>query len=178
MKKYLIIGLGNPKEKYEYTRHNIGALILKKIILKNNIKKNFYNKFGNIYIIIYKKFKYFILLSNLYMNKIGLSVKYFLKKYKLKYNSLIVISDDIYLKFGKIKIKKNGGSGGHNGLKNIQNILKTKNYVRIKIGIGHNFKYGEQNKYVLSTMNKKELYYINNVIYFNIYNIIYNRLFL
>ncbi|MDH3004362.1 MAG: aminoacyl-tRNA hydrolase, partial [Candidatus Shikimatogenerans sp. JK-2022] len=72
------------------------------------------------------------------------------------------------------KLKKNGGSGGHNGLKSIETILKTKNYLRIKIGIGHNFKYGEQNKYVLSNMNNKELEYIKNIIYPKIYSIVIN----
>ncbi|WGH25423.1 MAG: aminoacyl-tRNA hydrolase [Candidatus Shikimatogenerans bostrichidophilus] len=172
MKKKLIIGLGNPTKKYKYTRHNIGSLIVKKIILNYKIKKIFYNNFGNIYIKKNNKFKLFFLLSNLYINNIGLSVKYFLKKYKLTYNNLIIISDDIYLEFGKIKIKKKGGSGGHNGLKNIQQILKTKNYFRIKIGIGHNFNYGEQNKYVLSPMNKKELNIIYKIIYLKVYNII------
>ncbi|WGH25231.1 MAG: aminoacyl-tRNA hydrolase [Candidatus Shikimatogenerans bostrichidophilus] len=171
MKKKLIIGLGNPTEKYKYTRHNIGSLIVKQIILNNNkIKKIFSNNFGNIY--INKNNKFLFLLSNLYINNIGLSVKYFLKKYKLTYNNLIIISDDIYLDFGKIKIKKKGGSGGHNGLKNIKKILKTKNFFRIKIGIGHNFNYGEQNKYVLSPMNQKELYIIYNIIYLKVYNII------
>ncbi|WGH25790.1 MAG: aminoacyl-tRNA hydrolase [Candidatus Shikimatogenerans bostrichidophilus] len=173
-KKYLVVGLGNPDKKFEYTRHNIGNLIIKQLILKTKTKLYLNNKFGSIYIIYNNYIKLILLLSNFYMNNIGLSVKYFLKKYKLKSKNLIVLSDDIYIKFGKIKLKKNSGSGGHNGLKSINNILKTKKYIKIKIGIGHDFKYGNQNKYVLNIMNKKELNYIYNNIYISIYNIILN----
>lgn len=176
MKKKIIIGLGNPKKKYKYTRHNIGYLIIQLIIsnYKNSIyyKKNY--NLGKIFFLIKNNIKLILLLSNLYMNNVGISVNFFLKKFKLKSNNLIIISDDIYLNFGKIKIKKNSGHGGHNGLKNIQNILKTKNYKIIKIGIGHKFKYGQQNKYVLSKINKKELINIKKNIYKKIYNLITN----
>ncbi|MDH3004631.1 MAG: aminoacyl-tRNA hydrolase [Candidatus Shikimatogenerans sp. JK-2022] len=174
MKKFLIIGLGNPIKKYEYTRHNIGSFIVKLIILKEKFKKKYNNKLGDIYIKKYNNLKLFCLLSNLYINNIGISINFFLKKYKLKYKNLIVISDDIYINFGKIKIKTKGGSGGHNGLKNIQKILKTNKYLRIKVGIGHDFNYGEQNKYVLSPITKKELNYIKKYLYLTIYNILIN----
>ncbi|WGH25051.1 MAG: aminoacyl-tRNA hydrolase [Candidatus Shikimatogenerans bostrichidophilus] len=172
MEKYLIIGLGNPNNSYKYTRHNLGSFLIRLIILNNKIKKTFENKYGKIYIL---NNKYIFLLSKTYMNKIGISIKYFLKKYKLKIKNLIVISDDIYLNFGIIKVKQKGGSGGHKGLKNIELILKSNNYYRIKVGIGHNFKYGELNKYVLSNMNKKELSFIKNNLYNQIYNIILNK---
>ncbi|MDH3004351.1 MAG: aminoacyl-tRNA hydrolase, partial [Candidatus Shikimatogenerans sp. JK-2022] len=120
MKEYLIIGLGNPLKKYEYTRHNIGSYIIKLFIINKKIKKKFSNNLGNIYMNYYNNLKLFFLLSNLYINNIGLSVYYFLKKYKFNNKNLIVISDDIYINFGKIKLKKNGGSGGHNGLKSIE----------------------------------------------------------
>ncbi|WGH24869.1 MAG: aminoacyl-tRNA hydrolase [Candidatus Shikimatogenerans bostrichidophilus] len=173
MKKYLIIGLGNPIKQYENTRHNIGSYIVKLIINNEKIKKNYNDKYGEIYIKIINNKKYLFLLSNLYMNKIGYSINYFLKKYKLKIKNLIVLSDDIYIDFGKIKIKYKGGSGGHNGLNNIEYILRTKEYLRIKIGIGHNFNYGEQNKYVLSPMNLNELNLIKKKIYIKIYKFIF-----
>ncbi|WGH24685.1 MAG: aminoacyl-tRNA hydrolase [Candidatus Shikimatogenerans bostrichidophilus] len=176
MEKFLIIGLGNPIESYKNTRHNIGTYIVKMIINNERIKKKFKNKYGEIFIKKNNNKKYLFLLSNLYMNKIGYTINYFLKKYKLKNKNLIVLSDDIYIDFGKIKLKYNGGSGGHNGLNSIQNILKTKKYLRIKIGIGHNFKYGEQNKYVLSPMNLNELRLIKKKIYIEIYNLIFNIL--
>ncbi|MDH3004756.1 MAG: aminoacyl-tRNA hydrolase [Candidatus Shikimatogenerans sp. JK-2022] len=175
MKPYLLVGLGNPTKKYKYTRHNIGSLIINYLIKKKKIKQNLKNKLGNIYIYKKKNKKFYILLSNSYINNIGLSIKYFLNKYKLTNNNLIVISDDIYLKFGKIKIKKNeSSSGGHNGLKNIHKVLKKKKYIKIKIGIGHNFKYGRQNQYVLNNMEKHEINYIYNNIFRYIYDIIIN----
>ncbi|WGH26145.1 MAG: aminoacyl-tRNA hydrolase [Candidatus Shikimatogenerans bostrichidophilus] len=173
-KLFLIIGLGNPNKILKYTRHNIGYLIINTLIYKKKISLLFKNKYGYIYKFYYKNIKLFLLLSNLYMNNIGISIKYFLNKYKLNNKNLIVISDDIYIKFGKIKIKKYGGSGGHNGLKSIQNVLKTKNYFRIKVGIGNNFKYGLQNKYVLSNFKKKEL----NYLYKKIFIIIYKKIIL
>ncbi|WGH27172.1 MAG: aminoacyl-tRNA hydrolase [Candidatus Shikimatogenerans bostrichidophilus] len=172
--KYLIIGLSNPNKNFEYTRHNVGNLIIKKIIIKKKIKLFFKNKYGNIYKFYYNNNILFLLKSNLYMNIIGISVKYFLKKYNLKFKNLIVIYDDIYIKLGKIKLKNNSGSGGHNGIKSIQKLFKTKKFIKIKIGIGNNFKYGNQNKYVLSNFKKKELYIIYNKIYLLIYNKIIN----
>ncbi|MDH3003743.1 MAG: aminoacyl-tRNA hydrolase [Candidatus Shikimatogenerans sp. JK-2022] len=162
---YLIIGLGNPNKKLKYSRHNLGRLLIQKLIKEKKIKKNFFNKYGNIYILNYKKKKLYLLISKLEMNIIGISVKYFIKKYNLKISNLIVIYDDIYIKFGKIKIKKNSNSGGHNGIKSIHKILKNKNFNKIKVGIGNNFIYGDQIKYVLSNFKKKELLLILNKIY-------------
>ncbi|WGH25510.1 MAG: aminoacyl-tRNA hydrolase [Candidatus Shikimatogenerans bostrichidophilus] len=174
MNKYLIIGLGNPYKLYKYTRHNIGYLILKLIIKKNKIKKYNKNKYGYIYKLKLNNNIFYLLLPNLYMNENGKSVYFFLKNYKIKKKNLITISDDIYLKFGIIKKKYKSGHGGHNGLKSIDNILKTIKYLKIKIGIGHNFEYGNQNKYVLSKMKKKEIKFIKKHIYKKIFNIIIN----
>ncbi|MDH3004897.1 MAG: aminoacyl-tRNA hydrolase [Candidatus Shikimatogenerans sp. JK-2022] len=174
IKKYLIIGLGNPDIKFKYTRHNIGYLILQILIKKKKINLFLKNKLGKIYLLNLKNKKFFILLSNLYINLTGNSLIYFLNKFKLNNKNLIVISDDIYLNKGIVKIKNNSGHGGHNGLKSIEKILKTKKFIKIKIGIGHNFKYGLQNKYVLKKMNKKELNLIKKKIFKKIYNFIYN----
>ncbi|WGH28157.1 MAG: aminoacyl-tRNA hydrolase [Candidatus Shikimatogenerans bostrichidophilus] len=173
-KKYLIIGLSNPNNKLKYTKHNVGYLIIKKIIKNKKIKKILNNKYGKIYKFYYNNNLLFLLKSNLYMNIIGISIKYFLIKYNIKKKNLIVIYDDIYIKFGKIKIKRKSSSGGHNGIKNIHNILKTKKFNKIKIGIGNNFKYGYQNKYVLSNFNKKELKIIYNKIYLLVYKNIFD----
>ncbi|WOX79291.1 aminoacyl-tRNA hydrolase [Candidatus Shikimatogenerans bostrichidophilus] len=171
--KYLIVGLGNKNNKLKYSRHNIGKLIVNKLIFNKN---NIY--FKNLYGIIYKRYYYntklLLLLSNSNINVIGLSIKYFLNKYHLKYTNLIIICDDIYIKFGKIKLKIKGGSGGHNGLKSIANILNTNNYIRIKIGIGNNFKYGNQNKYVLENIKNNDLNELYNKIYYLVYNKIIN----
>ncbi|WOX79170.1 aminoacyl-tRNA hydrolase [Candidatus Shikimatogenerans bostrichidophilus] len=171
--KYLIVGLGNPNNKFKYTRHNIGKLIVNKLIF-NNKNINFKNLYGIIYKRYYYNTKLLFLLSNFYMNEIGISIKYFLNKYNLKIKNLIIICDDIYIKFGKIKLKLKGGSGGHNGLKSIENTFNTNNYIRIKIGIGNNFKYGNQNKYVLEKINNNDLNVLYNKIYFLVYNKIIN----
>ncbi|WOX79436.1 aminoacyl-tRNA hydrolase [Candidatus Shikimatogenerans bostrichidophilus] len=171
--KFLIVGLGNKNKIFKYTRHNIGKLIVNKLILNKN---NIYLK--NLYGIIYKRYYYntklLFLLPNFYMNEIGLSIKYFFKKYNININNLIIICDDIYIKFGKIKVKIKGGSGGHNGLKSIEKTFKKNNYIRIKIGIGHNFKYGNQKKYVLEKINNNDLKLLYNKIYILVYNKIIN----
>ncbi|BDT61637.1 MAG: peptidyl-tRNA hydrolase [Flavobacteriales endosymbiont of Rhyzopertha dominica] len=172
--KYLIIGIGNPNKKYKYTRHNIGNLIVKNLLFNKNKKEIINNKYGKIYIVKYYKIKLLLLFSKNYINKIGITIKYFFKKLKLNNNNLIIISDDIYMKFGKVKLKFKGGSGGHNGLKSIENNINTKNYIRIKIGIGNKFKYGNQNKYVLENFNINELKIIYNKIYYLVYNKIIN----
>jgi PTH1 family peptidyl-tRNA hydrolase len=91
------------------------------------------------------------------VNLSGKAVRYWLNKEKIDIENLLVISDDLNLEFGRIRLKPNGSDGGHNGLKDITNILGTSNYSRLRFGIGGNFSKGKQSDYVLSKWNKEEL---------------------
>ena len=132
-----IIGLGNPGKEYIKNRHNIGFLLLEnfsekydsQFILKNKLKSRYAEFKINDYI-------YRLFLPNTYMNNSGDAVRAIVDWYKIKLDSLFIVVDDIDLPLGKIRFRKKGSSGGHNGLKDIINKLQTENFNRIKIGIG------------------------------------------
>ncbi|WP_185873287.1 aminoacyl-tRNA hydrolase [Blattabacterium cuenoti] len=178
MTRFLIIGLGNPGINYNNTRHNIGFFILNKISKIYNIlfKKE---KFGYISKLKYNN-KYILLLKpTTYMNNSGKSVLFWMKKKNILLENIIVISDDIYLKFGSVRIRKKGGSGGHNGLKSIEKEIKTSNYTRFKFGIGNNLEKFNNCNYVLENWKKEEIDFLNlkyNKIVKIIFSFIKNRL--
>ncbi|MBL6649909.1 MAG: aminoacyl-tRNA hydrolase, partial [Flavobacteriaceae bacterium] len=105
----------------------------------------------------YKGSSLILLKPSTYVNLSGKAVSYWLKKEKIDIRNLLVISDDLNLDFGTIRIKSKGSDGGHNGLKNITQILNTSNYTRFRFGIGGNFKKGRQSDYVLSKWNDNEI---------------------
>ena len=132
-----IIGLGNPGKEYFKNRHNIGFLILKSFSEKYNAQFTLKNKFKSRYTelkindCIYRLF-----MPDTFMNNSGDAVRTIVDWYKIKLDQLLIIVDDIDLPLGKIRFRKKGSSGGHNGLKDIINKLHTENFNRIKIGIG------------------------------------------
>ena len=134
--KYLV-GLGNPGKEYQNNRHNVGFLILEnltkkyesKFVLKNKLKSR-YSEFK------INSFTYRLFLPNTFMNKSGDAVRAIVDWYKLDLTQLFIIVDDLDLPIGKIRFRKKGGSGGHNGLKNIIESLQTQNFNRIRVGIG------------------------------------------
>ena len=132
-----LIGLGNPGKEYIKSRHNIGFLILESFSAKYHAQFTFKNKFKS----MYTEFKinksiYRLFMPNTYMNNSGDAVREIVDWYKINLSQLIIILDDIDLPLGKIRFRKKGSSGGHNGLKDIINKLHTENLTRIKIGIG------------------------------------------
>ena len=137
MNEIYLVGLGNPGKEYMNNRHNIGFLILEnlskkyesKFILKNKLKSRFSE-------LIINNFTYRLFLPNTFMNKSGEAVKAIVDWYKIELDQLFVIVDDLDLPLGKIRFRKKGGSGGHNGLKNIIENLQTQNFNRIRVGIG------------------------------------------
>ena len=135
---YLIVGLGNPGKEYEQTRHNMGFMCIDEFAKKNNLVIN-QNKFDGLYTEFnYKNEKIILLKPQKYINLSGEVIKKYVDYYKIDISNILIISDDLDLPFGKIKIKYKGSSGGHNGLKNIELHLKTQEYKRIKIGISNN----------------------------------------
>ena len=132
-----IIGLGNPGKDYINSRHNIGFLILKKFSKKYNSKFILKNKLKSRYSEFkINNFTYRLFMPNTFMNNSGEAIRAILEWYKVDLDQLFVIVDDIDIPLGRIRFRKKGGSGGHNGLKNIINQLHTENFNRIRIGIG------------------------------------------
>ena len=152
----LIVGLGNPGNSYSNTRHNIGFMTIDRFTNSRNVKFD-KQKFSGIYaeeIINGNKIIY--LKPQKFMNLSGEVVKEFTSYFKIEIKDILVISDDVSLPTGKIRLRSKGSSGGHNGLKNIELNLNTQKYKRMKIGIGNNNKY-DMKDYVLGKFSKQEL---------------------
>ncbi len=163
MKKFLIVGLGNIGEKYKNTRHNIGFKILD--TLAENEKVTFETKkLGDITRFRYKGRTFILLKPNTYMNLSGKAVKYWLNLEKIPLENILVITDDLNLPFGTIRLKSKGSAGGHNGLININEQLQTQNYSRLRFGVGAEFKNGRQVDYVLGEWNQDEASNLNELI--------------
>lgn len=158
---HLIIGLGNPGKEYENTRHNIGFMVLDKFAKKYNIS-DYKEKFnGQYFEYVINNEKVIFLKPLKYMNLSGEVVKKYVDFFKINIDDILVISDDLDMDTGKIKLKLKGSSGGHNGLKNIENHLKTQEYKRIKVGIANN-KYIDTKDYVLGAFQGEEKDLIND----------------
>ena len=134
MKKYLIVGLGNIGKEYEETRHNIGFKILDELAKVNDISfKN--EKLGAITSFKFKGRSFILLKPSTYMNLSGKAILYWLTKEKIPLENLLVITDDLNLPFGNIRLKTKGSDGGHNGLKDTQDKLQTTKYNRFRFEI-------------------------------------------
>ncbi len=155
MKKFLIVGLGNIGPKYEETRHNIGFKIVDAFAEAQKVTWST-DKLGDIAQTKIKGRPVLILKPNTYMNLSGKAVRYWMQKEKISLENLLVVTDDLNLDFGTIRIKTKGSDGGHNGLKDIQNQLMTSNYNRFRFGIGDRFSQGKQIDYVLGAWDKEE----------------------
>lgn len=146
--KYLIAGLGNIGAEYRQTRHNIGFKILDAFAQASNVVFDD-RRYGFITEVRVKNQILVLLKPSTFMNLSGLAVRYWLKKEKIEPENLLVLVDDCSLPFGKLRLKPSGSNAGHNGLENIQNVLGTQNYARLRFGIGNDFVRGGQINYVL-----------------------------
>jgi PTH1 family peptidyl-tRNA hydrolase len=155
MKKFLIVGLGNIGEKYANTRHNIGFKILDFLADKEDLKFET-QKLGDITTYKHKGRTFILLKPSTYMNLSGKAVLYWLTKEKIPLENLLIITDDLNLPFGSIRLKTKGSDGGHNGLKDIQDKLQTTSYNRFRFGISDSFSKGRQVDYVLGDWNEIE----------------------
>ena len=155
MKKFLIVGLGNIGEKYTNTRHNIGFKILDFLAKKEDLKFET-QKLGDLTTYKFKGRTFILLKPSTYMNLSGKSILYWLTKEKIPLENLLVITDDLNLPFGSIRLKTKGSDGGHNGLKDIQDKLQTTKYNRFRFGISNEFNKGKQIDYVLGEWNEDE----------------------
>ena len=146
--KYLIAGLGNIGDEYAGTRHNIGFAVLDSLAENANIK---FRHDRHAFVAEYKfKARNFILIKpTTYMNLSGRAVQYWMQAEKISLENILIITDDIALPFGTIRIKAKGSNGGHNGLTSIEESLGTKDYARLRFGVGNDFPKGRQVEYVL-----------------------------
>ncbi|MQP24432.1 aminoacyl-tRNA hydrolase [Flavobacterium sp. LMO8] len=155
MKKFLIVGLGNIGSEYANTRHNIGFKVLDYIANQEGISFQTV-KLGEVSELKIKGRTLLLLKPNTYMNLSGKAVKYWLEKENIEKENMLVITDDLNLAFGTIRIKAKGSDGGHNGLKNIQLLLNSTEYPRFRFGISDAFKKGQQVNYVLGEWDAEE----------------------
>ena len=154
-KKFLIVGLGNIGAEYVNTRHNIGFKIVDYVASQHDVSFET-AKLGAVAEFTIKGRKLILLKPNTYMNLSGKAVHYWMQKENIAKENILVITDDLNLAFGTIRIKGKGTDGGHNGLKNIQLILNTSEYPRFRFGISDEFKKGQQVDYVLGEWNETE----------------------
>lgn len=155
MKKFLIVGLGNIGTEYVNTRHNIGFKVLDFLARKESLD------FQTVKLGVLAEYKIkgrtlLLLKPNTYMNLSGKALQYWMEKEKIEKGNILVITDDLNLPFGTIRIKPKGSDGGHNGLKSIQQTLNSADYPRFRFGISDEFKKGKQVDYVLGEWDEIE----------------------
>lgn len=152
----LVVGLGNPGLKYNLTRHNIGFIILDRFVYKEKLnflpsKKEFYFSEGRI-----GSSDFFLLKPSTFMNLSGIAVLDFLNQYPINHEDILIVSDDVNLQLGQIRLRKSGSDGGHNGIKSIIYELQTDSFPRMRFGIGSDFEKGELADFVLNKFSQNE----------------------
>ncbi len=153
---YLVVGLGNIGPEYAGTRHNMGFMVLDAWAQASNVVFRS-ARLGSVTEIQTRGSKFTLLKPSTYMNLSGKAVRHWVKKLKLPLEQLLVISDDLNLPFGTLRLRKGGSAGGHNGLANIIDLLETQDFARLRIGIGNDYRQGEQIDFVLGTLAQEEL---------------------
>lgn len=153
----LIVGLGNPGKQYEFTRHNLGFLAVNNLAKKLNVK--FRSCSFSKSLIAETKFNdynLFLLLPLTYMNLSGIAVKGVLDKIELSFHDILVVCDDLNLDYGQIRLRSKGSDGGHNGLESIIRLVESRDFARLRLGIGESHKGKDSADYVLEEFSKKE----------------------
>ena len=156
--KYLIVGLGNSGVKYENTRHNIGFKVLDALSESSNtpFKEEKYAYYNSIK---HKSRTFYLVKPTTFMNLSGKALNYWMQYLKVKVENILVVTDDIALPFGVMRLRGKGSDGGHNGLKDINYYLGHTKYARLRFGVGDRFLKGQQAQYVLSewTLNEEKI---------------------
>ncbi len=156
MEKFLIVGLGNPGYEYEGTRHNTGFIAVDRFAQETGA--TFADKrYGYVAETSVKGRKLFLLKPTTFMNLSGNAVRYWMNKENIPVEHLLVIVDDLSLPLGNLRLKGSGSNGGHNGLGNIQSVIGTQKYARLRVGIGNEFQRGMQVEWVLGKYNAEEM---------------------
>jgi len=153
--KYLIVGLGNPGEQYSETRHNIGFKTLDALASASNVVFT-PARYGDVASLKHKGRNLILLKPSTFMNLSGNAVRYWMQQEKIPVERVMIITDDLSLPFGKIRIRAKGSDGGHNGLKSVQEQIGGSHYPRMRFGVGNDFQPGQQVNYVLAPWTKEE----------------------
>ena len=152
---YLIVGLGNIGVEYANTRHNMGFMVLDAWAQASNIVFES-GRYGSTASISFKGRKFCLLKPSTYMNLSGKAVRYWMNELDIPVENLMVISDDLNIPFGTLRLRKGGSAGGHNGLSNINELIGTQDYARIRVGIGNDFGRGHQVDFVLGELSDEQ----------------------
>ncbi len=158
--KYLIVGLGNIGDEYAHTRHNIGFDVVSNFAASVDAQWT-EERYGAVAQTKMRGHIVTILKPNTYMNLSGKAVNYWMQKENIPIENLLIVVDDLALPFGTLRLKGKGSDGGHNGLKNINALLGTQNYARLRFGLGNEFRKGGQVDFVLGKWTDEELPILN-----------------
>ena len=153
--KYLIAGLGNIGAEYSNTRHNIGFKVAEALAERSAISFDT-ARYGDVCTLRHRGKQLILLKPNTYMNLSGKAVRYWLQEEKIPLERLLVVTDDTALPFGSQRLRAKGSDGGHNGLKNITELLGTSQFARLRVGIGNDFPRGQLVQYVLGQWTPEE----------------------
>ena len=152
--KYLIVGLGNMGAEYDGTRHNVGFEVIDFLAKEKEVDFK-HETLGDMAEVKHKGRTFVLLKPSTFMNLSGKAVRYWLQKKKIQPDNLLVIVDDLHLPFGKLRLRGKGSDGGHNGIKDINQLIGSK-YARLRIGIGNEFSKGRQSNFVLGKWSQEE----------------------
>lgn len=153
--KFLIVGLGNIGPEYFNTRHNIGFKVLDALAGASNISFSA-KRYGDVAELKHRGRIFVLLKPSTFMNRSGKAVNYWLKKERIPVENLLIVTDDIALPIGALRLRKKGGDGGHNGLYDIIDTLGTQDFARLRVGIGGDFPKGNQVHYVMGELSEEE----------------------
>lgn len=155
--QYLIIGLGNIGPEYANTRHNIGFMVLDRLVAQQKSEQFKLDKQAYFARTMYKGRILNLIKPTTYMNLSGKAVRYWMQHLNIPKSNILVITDDLAIPFGTLRLKGKGSAGGHNGLGNIQELLNSSEYPRLRFGIGDEFAKGKQIDYVLGNFSQDEM---------------------
>lgn len=159
---YLIVGLGNIGAEYHNTRHNMGFIVLDAWAQASNTVFST-GRYGDLAEIPFRGHKFILLKPSTYMNLSGKAVRYWMQEKNIPIERVVVLCDDLNLPFGTVRMRTSGSPGGHNGLKNIEEMLGSNAYSRIRLGIGNEYARGTQIDFVLGRLSEEELKQMENI---------------
>ena len=162
--KYLVVGLGNMHPDYDGTRHNVGFEVLD--LLAKEKEAEFKNDtLGDVALVKHRGRHIHLLKPSTYMNLSGKAVRYWMQKLKINPDKVLIVVDDINIDFGKLRMRAKGAHGGHNGLKDIEHMLGTSKYARLRVGIGNDFSKGRQVDFVLGHWSNEEIQDLSDILH-------------
>lgn len=153
--KFLVVGLGNPGPEYQDTRHNIGFQVLDALAGVSNTVFSA-GRYGDVAELRHKGRTFILLKPQTFMNLSGKAVRYWMDKENVPVDRVLVVTDDLALPFGKVRLRPSGGAGGHNGLTSIIELIGTDGFPRLRFGIGNDFPRGRQSEHVLGNWTEEE----------------------